>query len=124
MTSPQTTQRSPLKDARLLHKLGKRLGISGAGLPRIIATLQRLKADADAKAAAAHDPSSPACIVSPLPLRADMSLDELLSIVDGLQPVAGSVKTWHQPQRVKLTSAMQALQGAATPPLKTAADSA
>lgn len=109
MTAPQAMQRSALKDARLLHKVGKRLGIPGAGLPRIIATLQRLRAEAEKTAA--REPAS-ASARPPIALRSDMSLDELLSVVDSMRPVAGLIAAWHKPQPVDLTAPMRALRDA------------
>ncbi|MEQ1686798.1 MAG: hypothetical protein ABL916_24355 [Burkholderiaceae bacterium] len=108
MTNPQPPQGSALKEARLLRKLGKRLGIPGAGLPRIIATIQTLKAAADE--AAARKASSAAPTLQPIAVRGDMTLAELLSVVDGLQPVAGSIAAWHKPEPVELTAPMRALR--------------
>jgi hypothetical protein len=98
-------QRSALKDARFLRKLGKRLGIPGAGLPRILATVRQLKADAASRTSA--EPSNAS---QPAALAGDGSLDALLRMIESMQPVAGSIKDWHKPQPVELTGPMRALR--------------
>jgi hypothetical protein len=100
----QDPARSALKDARLLRKLGKRLGLKqGATAAHIIAALEALMARG----------TTPRVDVPMVAGKID--LPALLEMVSAMLPVARDVAKSGKLPAVALTPPMQAFKGAAMP---------
>ncbi len=97
---------SPLKEARFLRKVAKRLGLHvGATAPRVIEEIRRLIADNDREQAANATPTDH---VARLAAAAD--LEALLDQVAALRPVRQALDGAAAAQPVPLPEPLQALR--------------